>query len=172
MRFRVFSLLIALVLAACGGSGTPDADDLGTDDQTTTTTATTASVEDDDETGNDTTTGLPSGQCISLSMALSQAAGLGMLGQGGEPGDAADSLMALAEAAPAELADDFEVMAAAFAEFAATLEDAGVDFNDPATLSSSEGQAAIIAAGEAFSSPEVQEASENMSAYLEEVCEG
>jgi len=65
-----------------------------------------------------------------------------------------------------------EVMAAAFAEFAETLSDAGVDLNDPSSLSSTEAQSAIAAAGEAFSSPEVQEASENMSEYLEEVCEG
>jgi len=170
VRLRAFFLLIALLLAACGGSGTSEVDDPDqTDDQTTTTTAV---VEDDDETETSTATGLPSNECISLGMALSQAAGLGAFAQGGDPGDAADSLMALAGAAPAEIADDFEVMAAAFAEFAQTLADAGVDFNDPSTLSSSEGQAALIAAGEAFSAPEVQEASENMSDYLEEVCEG
>jgi hypothetical protein len=170
VRFRAFFLLIALLLAACGGSGTSEVDDPDqTDDQTTTTTA---AVEDDDETETSTGTGLPSNECVSLGMALSQAAGLGAFGQGGDPGDAADSLMALAGAAPAEIADDFEVMAAAFAEFAQTLADAGVDFSDPATLQSTEGQAALIAASEAFSAPEVQEASENMSDYLEEVCEG
>lgn len=170
MRFRAFFLLIALLLAACGGSGTSEVDDPDqTDDQTTTSTA---AVEDDDETETSTGTGLPSNECVSLGMALSQAAGLGAFAQGGDPGDAADSLSALAGAAPAEIADDFEVMAAAFAEFAQTLADAGVDFSDPSTLSSTEGQAALIAAGEAFSAPEVQEASENMSEYLEEVCEG
>ena len=172
MRFRAFFLFIALLLAACGGSGTPEVDDQDqTDDQTTTTT-TTAVVEEDDETETSTDTGLPSNECVSLGMALSQAAGLGAFAQGGDPGDAADSLLALAGAAPAEIADDFEVMAAAFAEFAQTLADAGVDFSDPSTLQSTEGQAALIAAGEAFSAPEVLEASENMSDYLEEVCEG
>ena len=170
MRFRAFFLLIALLLAACGGSGTPEVDDPDqTDDQTTTTTA---AVEEDDETETSTDTGLPSNECVSLGMALSQAAGLGAFAQGGDPGDAADSLLALAGAAPAEIADDFEVMAAAFAEFAQTLADAGVDFSDSSTLQSTEGQAALIAAGEAFSAPEVLEASENMSDYLEEVCEG
>ena len=159
-----------MLLAACGGSATPDAEDPGDTDEQTTTTA--VSVEDDDETETSTSAGLPSNECVSLGMALSQAAGLGSIAQGGDPADAADSLTALAGAAPAEIADDFEVMAAAFTEFAQSLADAGVDFSDPSTLSSPEGQAALIAAGEAFSAPGVEEASENMSDYLEEVCEG
>jgi hypothetical protein len=120
---------MAVLLAACGGSATPDVEDSGdTDDQTTATT--TTAVDDDDDTDTSTNTGLP-GECVSLGMALSRAAGLGMVGQGGDPGDTADSLMALAGAAPGEIADDFEVMAAAFAEFAQTLADAGVDSVTP-----------------------------------------
>jgi len=56
---------------------------------------------------------------------------MGMIGQGGDPGDAANGLAAMAGAVPSEIADDFEVMAEAFAAFAAALEDAGVDFTGP-----------------------------------------
>lgn len=169
MRFRAFSLLIVLLLAACGGSATPDADDPGdTDDPTTTTTAT---VDDDDDTDDGQTSGLPAGECLSIGVALSQAASLGMLGQSGDVTDAADSLSSMAGAAPAEIADDFEILAEAYAAFAAALEDAGVDFNDPGSLSSPEAQAALAAAGEAFAAPEVEEASNNISDYMDEVCE-
>jgi hypothetical protein len=163
-------LLIALLLAACGGSTTPDVDDSGDSDDQATTTTTSAAVEDDDtDTGQ--TTGLPTGECLSIGMALSQAASMGMLGQNGDVTDAADALAAMSGAAPAEIADDFEVLAEAYSAFAAALEDAGVDFNDPASLSSPEAQAALATAGEAFASAEVEEASANVSAYMEEVCD-
>jgi hypothetical protein len=169
VRFRALFLLIALLLAACGGSATPDADDPGdTDDQGTTTTAAVDDPDDDDDTQ---TAGLPAGECLSIGVALSQAASMGLLGQGGDPTDAADSLAAMSGAAPAEIADDFEILAEAYAAFAAALEDAGVDFSDAGSLSSPEAQAALAAAGEAFASSDVEEASENISEYMDEVCE-
>jgi hypothetical protein len=113
---------------------------------------------------------LPAGECLSIGVALSQAASMGLLGQGGDPTDAADSLAAMSGAAPAEIADDFEILAEAYAAFAAALEDAGVDFSDAGSLSSPEAQAAL-AAGEAFASSDVEEASENISEYMDEVCE-
>ena len=172
MRFRALFLLVALLLAACGGSTTPDADDPGdTDDQATTTTAAVDDPDDDDDTDDDQTTGLPAGECLSIGVALSQAASMGMLGQSGDPTDAADSLAAMSGAAPAEIADDFEILAEAYSAFAAALEDAGVDFSDPGSLSSPEAQAALTTAGEAFASSDVQEASNNISEYMDEVCE-
>ena len=170
MRFRALFLLIALLLAACGGSATPEADDPDdTDDQATTTTA---AVDEPDDDNDDQTTGLPTGECMAIGVALSQAASMGLLGQGGDPTDAADSLTAMSGAAPAEIADDFEILAEAYAAFAAALEDAGVDFSDPGSMSSPEAQAALTTAGEAFASSDVEEASNNISEYMDEVCEG
>ena len=167
MRFRVLFLMLALLLSACGSTTTPDAGTAGdSDDQATTTEATVDATDEDTDA-----TGLPSAECVSIGLALSQAASMGMIGQGA-PEDAAATLAELAAEVPDEVADDFEVMAEAFAEFAAALEDAGVDFSDPASLSSPEAQSAIAAAGEAFSTPEVEAASENMSAFLEGICEG
>ncbi|HUP14898.1 MAG TPA: hypothetical protein VM848_02420 [Acidimicrobiia bacterium] len=171
MRFRALFLLIALLLAACGGSATPDADDPGdTDDQATTTTA-TVDDPDDDDTDDDQTTGLLTGECLAIGVALSQAASMGVLGQGGDPTDAADSLAAMSGAAPAEIADDFEILAEAYSAFAAALEGAGVDFSDAGSLSSPEAQAALATAGEAFASSGVEEASNNISEYMDEVCD-
>jgi hypothetical protein len=172
VRFRALFLLIALLLAACGGSATPDADDPGdTDDQATTTTVAVDEADEDDDTDGDQANGLPTGECLSIGVALSQAASLGMLGQGGDVTDAADSLASMAGAAPAEVADDFEILAEAYAAFAAALEDAGVDFSDPGSMSSPEAQAALATAGEAFASSDVEEASNNISEYMDEVCE-
>jgi hypothetical protein len=164
-------LLIALLLAACGGSATPDVDDSGDGDDQATTTTTSADVDADDDSDTGQTTGLPTGECLSIGMALSQAASMGMLGQTGDVTDSADALAAMSGAAPAEIADDFEVLAEAYSAFAAALEDAGVDFNDPASLSSPEAQAALATAGEAFASADVEEASANVSEYMEEVCD-
>jgi hypothetical protein len=77
----------------------------------------------------------------------------------------------MASVAPAEIAGDFEILAAAYGEFLAALEEAGVDFADPSTFSSPEAQAAMAAAAESLNAAEVTEASENISAYIESVCE-
>ncbi len=62
---------------------------------------------------------------------------------------------------PDEIADDIEVMADAFAEFAETFDpDGGMDFEAMAEM------------GEVFDSPEYTEASENIDAWFAENCEG
>jgi hypothetical protein len=77
----------------------------------------------------------------------------------------------MASVAPAEIADDLEVLAAAYGEFLNALEEAGVDFADPSTFSSPEAQAAMAAAAETLNEAQVTEASENISNYIADVCE-
>ncbi len=152
------------MLIACGGASE-------TSDQTTTTASTDNTTAITTGQTNTGTNGLPSADCLQLSSSL---AGASTLGLGSVSGDATDAVLALqnmASVAPAEIADDFEILAAAYGEFLNALEEAGVNFADPSTFSSPEAQAAMAAAAETLNAAEVTEASENISAYIESVCE-
>lgn len=164
---RVSFVVLVLVLMACGGSA-------DTTEQTTATTS-TASTTATTDGGSDTTGGdvggLPSGDCLQLSMTLSQASTLGLGAASGDASDTVQALQNMAAAAPAEISDDLEILAAAYGEFLAALEEAGVDFADPSTYSTPEAQAAIAAASESLDTAGVAEASDNLSAYIDSVCE-
>jgi hypothetical protein len=151
------------MLIACGGASE-------TSDQTTTTASTastTATTAGQTNTGTD---GLPSADCLQLSSSLTAASTLGLGPVSGDATDAVQALQNMASVAPAEVADDFEILAAAYGEFLNALEEAGVDFADPSTFSSPEAQAAMAAAAESLSAADVAEASENISAYIDSVC--
>jgi hypothetical protein len=152
------------MLIACGGASESS-------DQTTTTAATvstTATTAGETNTGTD---GLPSADCLQLSSSLSAASSLGLGAVSGDATDAVAALQNMASVAPAEIADDLEVLAAAYGEFLNALEEAGVDFADPSTFSSPEAQAAMAAAAETLNEAQVTEASENISNYIADVCE-
>lgn len=164
---RVLSVVLGLVLIACGGSA-------DTSDPTT-TTASTASTTATTDGGTDTTDGgtggVPNADCLQLSMTLSQASAMGLGGGSGDASDTVEALVNMAAAAPAEIADDLEILAAAYGDFLTALEEAGVDLADPATYTSPEGQAALLAASEALNTTGINEASENISAYIDNLCE-
>lgn len=161
---RVSSVVLGLMLIACGGASESS-------DQTTTTAATvstTATTAGETNTGTD---GLPSADCLQLSSSLSAASSVGLGAVSGDATDAVAALQSMASVAPAEIADDLEVLAAAYGEFLNALEEAGVDFADPSTFSSPEAQAAMAAAAETLNEAQVTEASENISNYIADVCE-
>jgi hypothetical protein len=162
---RVSSVVLGLILIACGGASQ-------TSDQTTISTAstdtTTATTTGQTNTGTD---GAPSADCLQLSTTLSAASTLGLGPASGDATDTVQALQNMAAVAPAEIADDLEVLAAAYGEFLAALEDAGVDFANPSTFSSPEAQAAMTAATESLNAAEVTQASENITAYIGNVCE-
>jgi hypothetical protein len=104
-------------------------------------------------------------------MTLSQASTLGLGAASGDATDTVQALQNMAAAAPSEISDDLEILAAAYGEFLAALEEAGVDFADPSTYSTPEAQAALAAASESLDTAGVAEASANISAYMDSVCE-
>lgn len=162
---RVSSVVLVLVLMACGGSA-------DTTEQTTATTS-TASTTATTDGGSDTTAdvgGLPSGDCLQLSTTLSAASTLGMGVASADATDTVQALQDMAAAAPAEISADLEILAAAYGEFLAALEEAGVDFADPSTYSTPEAQAALAAASESLNTAGVAEASANISSYIDSVC--
>lgn len=78
-----------------------------------------------------------------------------------------------ADNAPSEIQADMQVIATAFTDFYAAIEEIGVDFSDPstfATLNASQ-QAQLQAVLESFDSAEVQQASDNLNTWFTENCE-
>ena len=152
------------MLIACGGASTPS-------DQTTTAAASTDATTATTAQTNTGTDGAPSADCVQLSTTLSAASTTGLGPASGDASETVQSLQNMAAVAPGEIADDLEVLAAAYGDFLSALEDAGVDLADPSTFSSPEAQAAMAAAAESLNEAAVTEASENISAYIASVCD-
>jgi hypothetical protein len=160
----VSSVVLGLVLIACGGA-------TGSSDQTTTTVLTESTTTTTAGQTNTGTDGAPSADCLQLTTTLSEAATLGLGSPAGDATDTVQALQDMAAVAPAEIADDLSVLAGAYGEFLSALEDAGVDFADPSTFTSPEAQAALAAASQTLDAAGVAEASANISAYIDSVCD-
>lgn len=84
----------------------------------------------------------------------------------------ADVLDDAADRVPDEISDDFRVIASAYRVFADAFVDMNLDFTDPAAVAAlgAEDLAKLEAAGQAMSSAEVQEATDNLEAFLAQHC--
>jgi hypothetical protein len=172
---RVGGLLLAVVLGAslvaCGGGD--DDDDAASEDTDVTTTEASGS---DDTSAEDVDLGDFTGECADFAEAFANAGSA--IGSAFSGTGTADDLEALGDyfaevgdQMPDEIKGDFEVFADAYTEFAQAMADADIDFSDPSAMDP-EQLAQLEAVSEAFSAPEVQEASDNISAYMEEHCGG
>lgn len=166
------AIVLGIGLTACGGD---DSDD----DATATTEAPSSDDGSSDDSGSeddgmvdvDDVPGL-TGECEELVAAyLEASSGLGSVMSGTETdfSQIAAYFSEVADNLPDEIADDFEVFGAAYAEFGQALEDAGIDLEnmseaDPAAIQ------ALMPALEAFDDPAVQEASDNISTWMDENC--
>lgn len=170
----LLAMMLGAGLAACGddggseddavdqvdrdGNGSDDGDDGNTDDGSS----------DDGNTDDGEDIDLPdsifgSEECAEIFEAFS-AFGAVFSGQGSSDfGDLADGFDAIAESAP-EIADDLETMADAYRAFDDAVGDA--DLSDPSVFQSAE----FLEASEAFNSEEFDEASDNVSAFMNEAC--
>jgi hypothetical protein len=158
-----------------GGGGDTSADngggDTGGDDSS-------ASDDSGDDGGDDVSGSEILANCPEL-MSMFGAFTAGAFANPGNPSNADEDLQAAVEVfqnaannAPSEIKGDMQVMADAFAQFYATLDDLGVNFSDPstfATLDASQ-QAELQAAVQALGSPEVAVASDNLTTYFDENC--
>src|SRR5690606_18591192 len=70
---------------------------------------------------------------------------------------------------PDEIADDFEVLMSAFDSFLSELE--GLDLEDGMGMFDPEVGERMEAAAEGLDSPEVEQAGENIEAFLDEACD-
>jgi hypothetical protein len=173
-RNKVLAVLVAglmvVAAAACGG-GDDGAEVQSTSDATTAERDRSGGSESDLDEALDSLGGLD-GDCAQVGLAYATIS-LGALGAmfGGAMSDdemqeMEDELADLDVDIPDEIADDFEVLRDAFAEFAEGTSGLSGNLLDP------EYQEQLEKAGEALDSPEVEEAQANIEAYLERECPG
>ncbi|HLT17604.1 MAG TPA: hypothetical protein VK007_12960 [Acidimicrobiales bacterium] len=182
--------VLGLGLAACGD----DDDSSALDDRDAATTEDTEDTgagddTDDRDDGDDGSTGGLSGNDVDLGelqdvlggecMAFAQAmmvvgAPMASMFGGGdmeaEIEQAGEYFAEVAKNVPAELKEDFDVLAEAFEAFAKGLADAGIDFEDPATFTNPDAMAKLEPAMKALESPRFEAAGENIERWLDENC--
>lgn len=153
--------VLGLGLVACGGG----------DDEASDPTTTEDGGSDSGTTGADLSDF--TGECAAFAEAFAGAGaaiGSAFSGTGGDDLEqVAEYFSEVADRLPDEISDDFEVFAAAYADFASAMAEADVDFNDPTSMDPDK-LADLQAITEAFDSAEVQEASANIEAYMNANC--
>lgn len=164
----VLALALALVGTGCGGGDEASGEEETTLTQTMTETETTS--EDTGETGTETEAsgleGLASEECLQLvtiGAAIGQAVA-GAEGAGAAPPEGLDELVAKA---PEEIADDLEILAGAYREYADVIAD--LDLKEGQAPSGEDLQK-IQSAIASLDDPKVQAAAERVSTWAEENC--
>lgn len=153
---------LVLVSAGCGG------DDEAASDTTTLTDTTTDETTTDEETTDDTDLSgvLADEDCLALIAAManfSQALG----GTSGSSDETSAAFEELASKVPDELEADVKVLADAYTEYAAELEDIGIEAGQtPSAEQLQQLQAALAS----FNDQGVAEASERLTAWAETNC--
>jgi hypothetical protein len=167
--------MLTVPLAACGGddggalsaingddnSADSNAADDASDDATADDTADDTS---DDTSSDDSSSDGETGDFCLNDEWMSAAASAGFSGDSDDPEDIAKFFDEMADEVPDEISDDFHVFADAMGEYLAILAD--FDGDDASMFSDPE----VMAALEKISTPEVQEASDNISAWMEANC--
>lgn len=185
---RVGALLLAATLAtglaACGGDDDEGAEDVALEDVDDDSADSDAEDEDaDDEADSDDdadeatdvdediTEGLFGEGCAEF---LNVFGALGGAIGGAFDEDAAEQFEQFVDDAPEEIRDDLETVAEGYAEFAAILEDAGLDVENPEGFDPSDGEAvaAFTEASEIFNSSEFVDANTAISEFVDDNCAG
>jgi|GEM_PF-3840532 hypothetical protein len=164
------AIVLGLSLTACGGDDSDD-DAAPTTEEASTDGGTTSDDDGDGMADVDEVPGL-TGECEELVAAYIEASsGLGSVMSGGDTdfSEIAAYFSEVADNLPDEISDDFEVFGQAYAEFGQALEDAGIDLSDMSEADP-EAMQALMPALEAFDDPAVQEASENISDWMDANC--
>lgn len=159
---------LVLLLAGCaGGDDTADEGSIEPDGTEDATGEPSPSGEDGSGLG-----ALTDADCRQYAQAFQEAPNVADPDSLDGIGQIADILDDAADRVPNEISDDFRVMADAYRAFGEALQDLDVDFNDPESMArlSAEDLATLQAAGEAMGTSEVQEAAENIDAFLQEHC--
>jgi hypothetical protein len=166
-RLALAALLVVLALAgaSCGGGGDEAS---GSTTVTTTTDETTTEETTTDETTTETSGAVGAGDCAQLvdaSAELAQAfAAAGATGDFGEASQFFDSFEA-----PEEIRADFQVLADAYVEYIAALQDIGLESGQtPTTEQLQQLQQALAA----IDQPAVAAASQRISAWVSQNCPG
>ena len=163
-----------LVSAGCGGddeaaSDTTTLTDTTTDETTTDETTTDETTTDDTTTGDTDLSGAFADEdCLAMIAAvtsLSQA----IAGASGSSDETSAAFDELASKVPDEIEADVKVLAAAYTDYAAELEDIGIEAGQtPSAEQLQQLQAALAS----FNQEGVAEASQRVSAWAETNCPG
>lgn len=161
-------LALAFVGAGCGGGDDSSGATDTTLTETTATEETTTEGTTTEETTTDTSGGLASGDCAELvnaSAELAQAfAAAGATGDSGGASDFFDQFEA-----PDEIREDFQVLATAYAEYAAALQDIGLESGQTPTPDQLQQFQQALAS---IDQPAVAAASERISTWVNTNCPG
>ena len=179
MRLRWLTIalvaLTALVLvsAGCGGDDEESASDTTelsdtTTDETTTDDDTDETTTDDETTDDDDLSGVFENEdCLALVAAVSSFAQA--FGGQGVSEETQEAFAELAEEVPDEIEDDVAILADAYTEYAAELEDIGLE---PGETPNAEQLQQMQAALQSFGDEDVAAASERISAWAQTNCAG
>ena len=169
---------LLLLLSACGGddggdTAGRDISDVAGDDGDAGDVADESDrpSEDDLEAAEDQIAAFTNEECGEIFAGFASAASaFGGSGPDGQDlSDVSEYFSEIADRVPNEIEADFRLFAEAYAEFAEAAADAGIDFSRPETMTP-EALQQMGESAELFNDPEVQEASENVSAFVEETC--
>lgn len=170
MRLVWLALLLvtlALLGASCGGDDEASGEGETTAVETITATETTGEETGTTETETDTAVeGLASDECLQL-VAIGAVIAQAVAGAEGGSAEPPAFLDDIVGKAPAEIADDLEILAGAYREYADVI--AGLDLKEGETPSGEDLQK-IQSAIASLDDPEVQAAAERVSAWAEENC--
>ena len=155
--------VLALVAAGCGGD---DASDASGDTETTIVEETTGDEMTETEDAAFDGAGALGENCAELAGIGSRLA-QSLSGQAGDLDDAQALFDEVADQVPDEIKDDYEVVAENFGKIAEGLKD--LDLGSGATPSAEDLQK-LQELTSSLNSPEIQEASENISAWAEKNC--
>jgi hypothetical protein len=177
--FACATLVLALVVAGCGGSN--DSESGAAADTTVTETSTDTSASTDatstDATSTDTTatdtSGIPAGltgECkdlVEASQKFGAAVAASTSGGSGDLEATAAAYEEFAKQAPDELKDDFEALGRVMTEYAAAIDD--LDLKPGKTPNAAQ-IAKLVKLGQAFSSEDVQNASTAIATWSTANC--
>jgi hypothetical protein len=164
----ILVLAVALVAAGCGGDDDSSASDDTTIEETLTEDTTTDETSTDEDTTGDTTdlSGVLADEDCAALIAAGASLAQAFAGASGSDENSAE-LEELADKVPDEIKADVQVLANAYAEYAAELQDIGLNAGETPTAEQLQQLQAAIAS---IDQQEVTAASERLSAWSQENC--
>ena len=181
MRFSLVRVvvigLVLLLVAACGGDGSDEEGSTTTTQAEPDTTEAVATSEPGDDSGEGSDdSGVISGVCLEATQAMAAAISSYSTGLAGAMGGSLDDeslqqsagqLQAMADAAPDEIRDDFEVIADELEAFYTALAESGYE---PGATPTPEQMAQLSELSEVIDQEAFDEASDNIDVWFEANC--
>ena len=180
-------LLVFLVACSSGGDDDGDSGDgngsssLPTADNSSSSGSSGSSGSSDGSTGGSSGSsggggGSPNSDCLEFlgfGSSFASAFGASSGTAGGDFEDTINYFQTLAANAPSDIQGQMVVLAEAFSGYFGAIEDLGIDLSNPATFATLNASqlAQFEAAAESFGSPEVEQAADDVQAWIDANCE-